>query len=402
MAAGCLDTLKTNIERYICSANEAVCFKMIQDSCDIEKEERTFHPDMSHQIFGEKEQIFGYADLRIDVFYSASQLYGYLGMKHSDKINPEKFGGVEVDNIFKKMEEVLPPRCCQSLDEFSSRLQKDAEFSPHGEMVYHYKRTTKDGSEKCFEMFNPSIEDAGFREYHDRMQTFLLWFVDAASYIDTDDEKWEYYTIFEKQQGNRGQSTYLFVGYCTVYNFYAYPEHNRPRISQFLILPPYQRQGHATEILDVIQKRFLTRSNIRDICVEDPSENFQRIRDYIDCRNCIDFDCFRPEKLTNGFSKTMLKECNEKLKLNSRQTRRIYEILRLKNTNILNESSFRPYRIDVKRRLNQPFTAKQFGKKLDNGIMPSDEERFNILESEFSRLLEEYLPVVERLNKNAL
>nr|XP_039264961.1 histone acetyltransferase type B catalytic subunit-like [Styela clava] len=401
MAAGGLDALKNHIDRYICSANDAICFKMIQDTSDFENEKKTFHPDMSHQIFGEKEQIFGYADLRIDLFYSATQLFGYLGMKYSEKIDPEKFG-VEVDNINKKMEEVLLPGCCQSLDEYSSHLQKDSDFHPHGEMVYQYNRTCKDGTEKVFEMFHPSIEDPGFREYHGRMQTFLYWFVDAASYIDIDDEKWEYYTIFEKRSGNCGKCTYLFVGYCTVYNFYAYPEHIRPRISQFLILPPYQRQGHATEILDAIQKLFLTRENIRDICVEDPSENFQRIRDFIDCRNCIDFDCFQPEKLPNGFSKCMFEECNKKLKLNARQTRRIYEILRLKNTDILNENSLQPYRLEVKRRLNQPFTAKQYGKKLDSSIMPSNDERFNILESEFSRLLEEYLPVVERLNKNAM
>ena len=32
-----------------------------------------------------------------------------------------------------------------------------------------------------------------FREYHHRMESFILWFIDAASYIDVDDEKWDYY-----------------------------------------------------------------------------------------------------------------------------------------------------------------------------------------------------------------
>ena len=35
----------------------------------------------------------------------------------------------------------------------------------------------------------------GFREYHEKMQTFLLWFIDAASFIDVDDDKWEYFIM---------------------------------------------------------------------------------------------------------------------------------------------------------------------------------------------------------------
>lgn len=35
----------------------------------------------------------------------------------------------------------------------------------------------------------------GFKAYHARLQTFLLWFVDAASFIDVDDDKWTFYMV---------------------------------------------------------------------------------------------------------------------------------------------------------------------------------------------------------------
>ena len=34
------------------------------------------------------------------------------------------------------------------------------------------------------------------REYHERLQTFLMWFVDGASYIDVDDDQWHYYFLW--------------------------------------------------------------------------------------------------------------------------------------------------------------------------------------------------------------
>ena len=52
------------------------------------------------------------------------------------------------------------------------------------------------GEERTFEMYKTNIESPGFRVYHERLQPFLLFFVDAASYIDVDDEKWTYFLLW--------------------------------------------------------------------------------------------------------------------------------------------------------------------------------------------------------------
>ncbi len=35
----------------------------------------------------------------------------------------------------------------------------------------------------------------GFQEYHERLQTFLMWFIETASFIDADDDRWDFFLV---------------------------------------------------------------------------------------------------------------------------------------------------------------------------------------------------------------
>lgn len=52
------------------------------------------------------------------------------------------------------------------------------------------------------------------------------------------------------------------------------------------------------------------------LAVEDPSENFQRLRDFVDVRNCMLLNNFQPDYLLEGFHDAMAEEACKKLKLN--------------------------------------------------------------------------------------
>ena len=41
-------------------------------------------------------------------------------------------------------------------------------------------------------------------------------------------------------------------GFCTVYNFFCYPDRKRMRVSQVLVLPPFQRQGVGRALLEAV------------------------------------------------------------------------------------------------------------------------------------------------------
>lgn len=77
---------------------------------------------------------------------------------------------------------------------------------------------------------------------------------------------------FKKTLQN-GDPIYHSVGYITVYRFFNYPDKFRKRISQVLILPPYQRAGHASALLNTIYNNS-KEDKIRDITVESPSPDF--------------------------------------------------------------------------------------------------------------------------------
>ncbi|XP_045209831.2 histone acetyltransferase type B catalytic subunit-like [Mercenaria mercenaria] len=406
MAGAGMTLMHNRLDDYKCDANEVITFKLVRDESDLENNEG-FHPDMTHQIFGEQENIFGYKELAIQLFYSAAKLTTYVNIKYTDKVTPEKDDGLQPDDVIGALSKEMPPGYYTNIDDFSAALAKDANFKPYGELLHSYT-VDKDGKDRQFEIYKTDIDCPGFREYHERLQTFILYFIDAASFIDVDDERWSFYLLFEKYKCN-GNPMYAIAGYMTVYNYYAYPCRTRPRISQALVLPPFQKQGHGAQLLQTFYNGCYGNSDILDITVEDPSENFQRLRDFVDARNCMKLKSFQPEKLCEGFDDDMQHEARLKLKLNRKQTRRIYEILRLKATSEADKEKFRQYRLDIKRRLNIPFqkNGRDF-EKLQKALRPDElsatlscmslEQRHQYLEKAFEEQTEVYRHVIERLN----
>lgn len=104
----------------------------------------------------------------------------------------------------------------------------------------------------------------------------------------------------------------------------------------------------------------------------------------------------------------MAAEAREKFKINKRQARRIYEILRLQTTDQANEEEYRNFRLEVKKRLNSPYKREQLDmkkveaavKKLDkagNVIVQPAEQRIQVLEKEYRLLEDDYKRVIKRL-----
>jgi histone acetyltransferase 1 len=61
--------------------------------------------------------------------------------------------------------------------------------------LHHLLNFPGSAAEKNFELYSCTIEEPGFRLYHERLQTFLLWYVDAASFIDVDDDRWRFFLM---------------------------------------------------------------------------------------------------------------------------------------------------------------------------------------------------------------
>lgn len=151
---------------------------------------KSFRPEFAHQIFGENECIFGYKDLKIRIFYTAGPLNIYLGTKYSSKIDEVNSDGLKADEITSNISKLLTTGCYYTnIDEFLAKLDKEESFHPFGEKLYSWN-IEHDNRSRTYEIYECNIKTPGFLAFHARLQTFLLWFVDAASYIDIEDPQW--------------------------------------------------------------------------------------------------------------------------------------------------------------------------------------------------------------------
>ncbi|CAG2101444.1 unnamed protein product [Medioppia subpectinata] len=426
--------MRSRFEEFVSLANESIAIQLVSNEDQLAEESqklpksspKEFNPEFSHQLFGDNESIFGYRDLKVKLYYSSAKLNCFLGINFAEKVTKDETNGIEADDVLNTIAKKLEINFCQSMDEFRSLLSKESQFKPYGQLMDSFSidhKTDEKVTKRHFEIYSADILVPGFDAYHQRMQTFLWWLIDAASYIDVDDERWQYFILYEKTSANSSSLTnghsaaddnsiYCFAGYATVYRYYAYPQRIRPRISQFLILPPFQKCGLGTKLLDTIYGFYIKDSNVYDITVEDPSDNFTRVRDFVDSKNCKTLDSFSVEKLKLGWSEAMATEALTHLKINKRQARRVYEILRFRCTDRSDADQYKCYRLVVKQRLNAP-NQKQIldYKKLEKlkkfpeqelafikqTTIPALEVRLDLLDKQYKELEEEYQHIVERL-----
>lgn len=393
-----------HLDQYVSNANEVISFKFVRSEEEMEDESDFFNPEFTHQFFGDSENIFGYIGLQIKFFYSACHLIPYFSMKYREKVKPSKTGGLEADDVYKIICDKLELEPCTDVETFISSLNAESSFAPFGKLASSFEIENNDAVEE-FRVYRADSTVPGFKKYHENMQTLILWFIDAASYIE-DDERWDYFVLHQHVKGK--EESYPFIGFATVYRYYAYPKMIRPRISQMLILPPFQKKGLGSKMLDAINSWYIKDPDVLDITVEDPSDDFVRIRDYVDCQNCQTLPSFAPENLKKGFSKVMAEEARENFKINRKQARRVYEILRLKCTDTSNKSEYKAYRLDIKNRLNAPYQRELLDmEKLAKSLAPDEikaatnpiplEQRLEKLDHLYKEAEEKYKAVIERL-----
>jgi len=349
----------------------------------------------------------------------ASTLKAYLGMSYAERLDKSKvkgLDGVEPDPVIEPMLKIMAEgQIIDSKDALLSHLNSDKvkKFIPHGTKIDEFKV-----EDETFVIYSADDSIPGFREYHSKLQPWIMFYIDAASYIDVDDSNWRFFLMFEKFKDSEGLERYAIAGYSTVYEYYAYPANKRPRISQFLTLPTFQKRGLGSRLLNAIYKNYLQNDKVVDITVEDPSEDFVRLRDFVDAKNCFSqlSTLANLEAVSGGFTEDMTKEANQKLKLCKRQTRRIYEIARLNfaqkagGLGNLNEA-YKDFRVDVKKRLNVPFQQEERKlAKLKKALKPEEfaaatlnitnrEQRLESLQSQYKELEDHYLHVLGQVEK---
>lgn len=125
-----------------------------------------------------------------------------------------------------------------------------------------------------------------------------------------DADRWTLFMLYRKQPSTNDptKSSYVFIGYSTVYRFFyfqtpptppASPNHDwelpqgnldlaqlpcRTRLSQFLILPPFQGSGHGARLYRSIFEHYHKHTQTYEFTVENPNEAFDELRDACDLK----------------------------------------------------------------------------------------------------------------------
>ena len=294
-----------NTDDWSADANEAVEVSLWQPYPEQPTKVHRFHPKFTYPIFGEEERVFGYKGLAVDLRYTAHDLQPNVAISYDKKFTT--VGSTVALDLNKTLKDFLPLSAFTSSSDFNKAIQDTSAtqaFRPPGELVTSYTR-----KHRSFEIWAGSLLDPHIRNLIDRIQIFVLLFIEAGTYIKTDDvdwtlERWKIYFLYEVTKPSiRTASPYVLAGYATTYRFYrfqmslktedtsAFPvlEKVTPtqlpsvlRISQFLILPPFQSSGHGSQLYQTIYGNVLADSTIAELSVEDPSEEFDKLRDIND------------------------------------------------------------------------------------------------------------------------
>ncbi|KAF8870694.1 histone acetyltransferase type B catalytic subunit [Gymnopilus junonius] len=413
-------------------ANEALTLSLVRSSKDKEMlaDDETyeeFHPSFTYPIYGEDEKIYGYRDLLIDLRLASGSLTQYLSVSYEEKLPSTS----TVDDVEGTLAKFIPLGYYTDEEAFFKRVEEDADsFRPPGQLIYSYTRQSPKSSSKGkrkrdgeqaldpqsedvieFEVYHATWDTPGFREYHQKMQLFILLYIEGGSYINEDEDPWEFVLLYEKRKRNDPSHTvtYHFVGYSSLYPFYYYPERVRLRLSQFVILAPYQRHGHGSELYKAIYQYILKNPNIAELTVEDPAEAFEDLRDKNDLQMLLSNEQFMQEafgvqtagstgrrrksgrggdlslgkgKLSPPADKVWVEKWRKDLKIAGRQFQRLVEMLILLHLNPSDSAALRAYRLQVKERLYR-FNFEILAQL-------EKEERYEKLEETFQSVREDY------------
>lgn len=114
----------------------------------------------------------------------------------------------------EKLGLVLRSGYTTNLDDFSAKIEKaQANFVPFGELVHSFTVQARPSPEvsgksnghgspcnalhesKTYEIYSCDVTVPHFKDYLVKMETFIYWFIDAASFVETDDERWKFFVL---------------------------------------------------------------------------------------------------------------------------------------------------------------------------------------------------------------
>ncbi|KAJ3374845.1 histone acetyltransferase 1 [Allomyces arbusculus] len=241
----------------------------------------SFHPTATAAVHDEglKDVLAGRPDPQVHVRFSAMELVPTVT-------------GTEADAIMESMHQQSAPELfAKSEKQFQRQLRHEYRGGaiPPGKYV-------EDVVHDChvYELYASSFFYPGFRLFFTRAKFLAHHFLDRDSAsvladLDDTDERWNFLLLY-RQPPTAGPS--IFVGLLAACTFFMYPpwladtathqRYHRRRISQLLVLPPFQRQGLASLLYSKFMSLNAASAHALEVAVEATTPAFDDLRDIAD------------------------------------------------------------------------------------------------------------------------
>ncbi|KAF1831471.1 histone acetyltransferase type B [Decorospora gaudefroyi] len=311
----------------------------------------SFNPSFTYTVIEENETIAGYKNPSIELDFRANDLKPKLKISFDQELDLKKISPDlnQVDLSPELFRNHLPP----SIDDATDAT--NADWKPPGERMTAFSLHGKQ-----YEIWKASMTDAAARRIWTNMKILVLLFIEGATTEGLDDEetfnRWSLYLLYEVTPlADTALSPYTLAGFSTTYRCWIFPTFqiarvtkqipsppgssngdagkytpprltqdpdsflvnekldpletpSRERISQFLILPPYQGQSLGSRLYDTIFQELVSKPFIYEIPVEDPSEAFDAMRDYSDITYLRTLPAFQNLSIASNLSPESLRK----------------------------------------------------------------------------------------------
>lgn len=292
-----------------------------------------------------------------------------MEIKYKNKIEDNQHKVLDIPH--ELVDIVAPDVVYDDPQAYADLIASQPTFSPPGTRVHTYNQ-----ADDTFSIYQTDFSSVEFVALYERFRIFSLFYIDGATTLDTDDLKWTFYTIYNASNH--------MVGYVALYTFFYYPDKWRMRISQFVILPHHQRQGHGMHLYNYIMEHYAGDPDVIEVNVEDPNEAFCDLRD-----KC---DLLRMSRLSEAESGPLEIQVRQ-LKLNKRQSDRCVEMLMLRkllrSKQTKSVARMKPFRLAVKKRL--------FKHNIEVLAQIDKDERYEKLQETYESLIEDYERILSTL-----
>ncbi|KAK3018440.1 hypothetical protein RJ639_004257 [Escallonia herrerae] len=248
--------------------------------------------DLNH-FFEEERKIYGYEGLKITIWVSSISFHAYVNITFRSTSD----GGKGITDLKSALQNIFADNLVEKKDDFLQTFSSESHYIKslvsNGEVLQQNVLIGQNGDSNSHSQAETSdvevirVVGAPVGPAYCRLVPLALLLIDGSSPIDITDPRWEIYLLIQKAADQ--QEDRRLLGFAAVYRFYRYSESLRLRLSQILVLPPYQRKGYGRLLIEALNNVAIS-ENVYELTIEEPLDSLQHVRSCIDIERLLAFD----------------------------------------------------------------------------------------------------------------